>query len=181
MFYLDNLSIQYPFAIHERVPVGKADKTLLRGKCRGFADMIMRKVWSVIYSGVVPLLVIAAWTVLVRREAHVAHVSILGLLATLLITSFITDIIKNAVGRPRPDLISRCNPKKGTPDHTLIEFSACSPTDKNILQEGFRSFPSGHSSFAFAGFGYLFLYVYLAHTHRCLKREIIFTNKSADF
>ena len=29
---------------------------------------------------------------------------------SLLLTSFITDVIKNAVGRPRPDLIARCKP-----------------------------------------------------------------------
>lgn len=134
--------------------------------------MTTRKVWSVIYSGLVPLLVIATWTAFIRREAHIVHVSVLGLLATLLITSFVTDIIKNAVGRPRPDLISRCSPKKGTPDHTLIEFSECSPSDKNVLHEGFRSFPSGHSSYAFAGLGYLSLYVYMAYVPRVPKDGI---------
>lgn len=82
----------------------------------------------------------------------------LGFLSSLIITSFLTDIIKNSVGRPRPDLISRCRPEKGTPEHTLVAFTVCLETDHHILHEGWRSFPSGHSSFAFAGLGYLSLY-----------------------
>lgn len=115
--------------------------------------------WSIIYSGLIPLAIIALWAVVARSNAHFAHVSILGLLATLLITSFVTDIIKNAVGRPRPDLISRCSPEKGTPEHALVAFTVCNATNQHILDEGWRSFPSGHSSFAFGGLGYLSLYV----------------------
>lgn len=83
--------------------------------------------------------------------------TILGLIATLATTSFVTDIIKNAVGRPRPDLLSRCHPTKGTPEDVLVDFTICSATDQHILHEGWRSFPSGHSSFAFGGLGYLAL------------------------
>ncbi|KJF60168.1 PAP2 domain-containing protein, variant 2 [Coccidioides immitis RS] len=68
------------------------------------------------------------------------------------------DVVKNAVGRPRPDLISRCKPEKGTPAHTLVSFNVCLETDHHILHEGWRSFPSGHSSFAFGGLGYLSLF-----------------------
>jgi diacylglycerol diphosphate phosphatase/phosphatidate phosphatase len=78
-------------------------------------------------------------------------------------TPLITDIIKNTVGRPRPDLISRCRPQKGTPEHELLTISICTQTNEHILQEGWRSFPSGHSSFAFAGLGFLTLYALFAH------------------
>ncbi|KAK2850656.1 hypothetical protein FQN49_005449 [Arthroderma sp. PD_2] len=133
MFSLDNASIQYPFAVVERVPV----------------------LWSIIYSGAFPLLAIGVWSALFRPGSHFIHVTLLGLLATLLVTIFITDIIKNAVGRPRPDLISRCQPEKGTPEHTLVEYTVCTSTNQHILNEGWRSFPSGHSSFGFSGLGYL--------------------------
>ncbi|KAK2745173.1 hypothetical protein FQN55_006297 [Onygenales sp. PD_40] len=136
MFSLDNASIQFPHALIERVPV----------------------LWSIIYAGVIPLVVIALWAAILRPEAHFAHVSILGLLVTLALTSFLTDIIKNAVGRPRPDFLSRCNPGKGTPEHVLVTIDVCGATDAHLLHEGWRSFPSGHSSFAFAGFGYLTLF-----------------------
>ncbi|DAA79216.1 TPA_exp: hypothetical protein A8136_3001 [Trichophyton benhamiae CBS 112371] len=133
LFSLDNSSIQYPFAVVERVPV----------------------LWCIIYSGIFPLLAIGIWCVLFRPGSHFVHVTLLGLIASLLVTIFITDIIKNAVGRPRPDLISRCKPEKGTPEHTLVDHTVCTSTDTHILNEGWRSFPSGHSSFAFSGLGYL--------------------------
>lgn len=80
-------------------------------------------------------------------------------MVTLALTVFLTDAVKNAVGRPRPDLISRCKPAKGTPERGLVTVDVCTQTDQHILHEGWRSFPSGHSSFAFAGLGFLALYV----------------------
>lgn len=77
----------------------------------------------------------------------------------MILTSFITDVIKNAVGRPRPDLISRCKPAKGTEEHRLVTFEVCTESDHHILHDGWRSFPSGHSSFAFSGLGFLALYL----------------------
>lgn len=41
--------------------------------------------------------------------------------------------------------------------HGLTSWHACTTTED--LQEGFRSFPSGHSSFAWAGMWYLTLYL----------------------
>lgn len=67
----------------------------------------------------------------------------------------IQKVIKNAVGRPRPDLIARCQPKPGTPEHELITYLACTNPNHHVLHDGWRSFPSGHSSFAFSGLGYL--------------------------
>jgi diacylglycerol diphosphate phosphatase/phosphatidate phosphatase len=74
------------------------------------------------------------------------------------LTLFVTDTIKNAVGRPRPDLIQRCNPAIGTPKDQLVSIRVCTETDHHKLHDGWRSFPSGHSSFAFAGLGFLSLF-----------------------
>lgn len=90
---------------------------------------------------------------------HNAHITLLGFLVTLAMCVFLTDVVKNAVGRPRPDLISRCKPAKGTPERALVTIDVCTQPDQHILHEGWRSFPSGHSSFAFAGLGFLALYV----------------------
>jgi len=137
MFYLDNMALRYPFAEVERVTV----------------------LWSVIYSGLTPLITLVLWAAIIRPRTHKAHVTILGLLTTLALSSFLTDIIKNAVGRPRPDLIARCKPDETTSPHVLVTFSVCTQTDQHILEEGWRSFPSGHSSFAFSGLGYLSLFL----------------------
>jgi diacylglycerol diphosphate phosphatase/phosphatidate phosphatase len=76
----------------------------------------------------------------------------------IFLTTFVTDSIKNAVGRPRPDLISRCKPRDGTPEKELVTYEVCTETDHHRLHDGWRSFPSGHSSFGFAGLGYLALF-----------------------
>lgn len=90
--------------------------------------------------------------------------SILGLFISLVLASFFTDVIKNAVGRPRPDLIARCKPRKGTPKHELVTIDVCTEENHHKLHDGWRSFPSGHSSFAFGGLGYLALYGWMRFT-----------------
>jgi diacylglycerol diphosphate phosphatase/phosphatidate phosphatase len=77
---------------------------------------------------------------------------------SIFLTCFITDAVKNAVGRPRPDLIDRCKPAGGTAKDVLVTISVCTETDHHILHDGWRSFPSGHSSFAFSGLGFLALF-----------------------
>lgn len=136
MFTLDDHNIQYPHTLIERVP----------------------SYMNVIYSLAIPLGLFFTWTLVVRPKVHKAHVTILGLLISIALATVLTDIIKNAIGRPRPDLIARCKPEKGTAEHLLVTIDVCSETDPQTLQDGWRSFPSGHSSFAFAGLGYLALF-----------------------
>ncbi len=136
MFSLDDRSKSYPHALVERVP----------------------PFWLFVYGGGVPLVIILVWTLVARSGFHKAHVSILGLLVSLALTTFLTDVLKNSVGRPRPDLIARCKPKEDTPKNTLLTIDVCTETNSHILQDGWRSFPSGHSSWAFSGLGYLAMY-----------------------
>lgn len=77
---------------------------------------------------------------------------------SIFLTLFITDSIKNAVGRPRPDLIARCKPAPGTLSNVLVTVDVCTETNHHTLHDGWRSFPSGHSSFAFSGLGFLALF-----------------------
>ncbi|KAL8655140.1 MAG: hypothetical protein Q9226_003164 [Calogaya cf. arnoldii] len=142
MFSLDNIAIQFPHAAIERVPVK----------------------YNILYSGIVPLIIILISTLLIYpskapNRYHKAHVTALGLLISLILTSFIIDVVKNAVGRPRPDLLARCKPAKGTPAHHLVTIDVCTEKDHHILHDGWRSFPSGHSSFAFSGLGFLSLFL----------------------
>ncbi len=136
MFSLDDRSKSYPYALVERVP----------------------SLWLFVYGAVIPLVVILVWTLSARSGFHQAHVSILGLLISLALTTFLTDVLKNSIGRPRPDLIARCKPKGDTPMNTLLTIDVCTETNSHLLQDGWRSFPSGHSSWAFSGLGYLAMY-----------------------
>lgn len=79
----------------------------------------------------------------------------------------VTGALKNAIGKPRPDVIARCNLsdeaiQKAADDakkFILATVALCNQPDDHILQDGFKSFPSGHSSTAFAGLFYLSLYL----------------------
>ncbi|KAJ8110282.1 hypothetical protein ONZ43_g5911 [Nemania bipapillata] len=133
MFYINNLNIAFPHAEVERVPV-----------------------WlNVVYAAGVPSVLVIIYNSITRASFHKHHNTILGLAIALILTSFLTDIIKNAVGRPRPDLIARCKPASSTKPDTLVTFDVCTETDHHTLHDGWRSFPSGHSSFSFSGLGYL--------------------------
>ena len=155
LFFTNNINLLYPHAEIERVSPA----------------------WNIIYAGVVPLVVLAITLMITRSGIHKSHVTILGFFIryenprsdpnkqkltpfSLFLTTFITDVIKNAVGRPRPDLISRCKPVAGTPKDVLVDITVCTETNHHTLHDGWRSFPSGHSSFAFAGLGYLALFFF---------------------
>ena len=153
MFFINNINLQYPHALVERVSVG----------------------WNFVYAGGVPLVTLIISLGILRADGHKFHVTILGFFIAyaklllpdaiqtlttyrLALSSFITDVIKNAVGRPRPDLISRCKPAPGTPENVLVTIDVCTESDHHTLHDGWRSFPSGHSNMAFAGLGYLTLF-----------------------
>ncbi|KPU75513.1 uncharacterized protein Dana_GF11605, isoform B [Drosophila ananassae] len=77
-----------------------------------------------------------------------------------------TSLLKITVGRPRPDYFYRCFPdgvmvlnnhtEMGW-DASILDFN-CTGIPSEI-NEGRKSFPSGHSSFAFASFGFIAYYV----------------------
>lgn len=89
------------------------------------------------------------------------QISILGLLLTLSITGCITNFLKNLIARPRPDFIARCKPDllKIDPKKNLYTIEICTG-DYELILEGLRSTPSGHSSIAFAGLNYLTLFLW---------------------
>ncbi|XP_019172603.1 PREDICTED: lipid phosphate phosphatase 2-like [Ipomoea nil] len=92
------------------------------------------------------------------RNVYDLHQAILGLLFSVLITGVITDAIKDGVGRPRPDFFWRCFPDgKGVFDSVTGNVK-CTGL-KNVIKEGHKSFPSGHTSWSFAGLGFLSWYL----------------------
>lgn len=74
---------------------------------------------------------------------------ILGMALSQGFAFVITAVLKNATGKPRPDLIDRCRPRPGSEDAPIFGLSnstICEPLSHAILKDGFRSWPSGHAS-----------------------------------
>ncbi|KAH0834171.1 phosphatidic acid phosphatase type 2/haloperoxidase [Lanmaoa asiatica] len=153
-FSLADPSLRYPYAAQQRVST--------------------QALW--LLGSVLPLGVQIVVNLLFIRSWWDLHHGALGLWLSITITGSITQIIKVVVGRPRPggsivlgwrpvlipiDLISRCQPLTGSEDPLLglSTIDICTQTSKHILEDGWRSFPSGHSSLSFAGLGFLTFYL----------------------
>ena len=87
------------------------------------------------------------------------NVGWMGLGLSCAVTALFTNALKLLIGRPRPDLLSRCVPNLaeisshvlgGISDQisegTLVSSTICQQTKHDILKDGFQSFPSGHAS-----------------------------------
>lgn len=88
----------------------------------------------------------------------------MGLALSLATAFLITQGMKLLFGKPRPDLLSRCQPDLSRLSEFAVnnvgrqvgaEFNAawvlvtdaiCTNTDEDIMKDGFKSFPSGHAS-----------------------------------
>jgi len=61
--------------------------------------------------------------------------------------------------RFRPDFVYRCWPDGQVPENAFSQAELNCTGLPDVITEGRKSFPSGHSSFAFATWGFVFLYV----------------------
>ncbi|KAH8726902.1 phosphatidic acid phosphatase type 2/haloperoxidase [Phaeosphaeriaceae sp. PMI808] len=165
-FSLENYTLHYPFATKERVSVP----------------------WLCVYVVFAPAVIIGIYTMVIdglfshqkdlpTGRAGIKRLSgryrfkdrlwelncgILGLGLAVGAAFTITGALKNAIGKPRPDLIDRCLVNLDKIDKTprkLQTYLICDQTNNYILSDGFKSFPSGHSSVSFAGLFYLSLYL----------------------
>ncbi|KAF8061593.1 PAP2-domain-containing protein [Lyophyllum atratum] len=139
VFSAEDTSLRHPYAVHERVP----------------------NVGLYLICFVAPLLIQPVINLLTIRSWWDLHNSTLGLILGLALTGAVTQFTKITVGRPRPDVLDRCQLPEGTvdPPFGLTAWQQCTQTDAAILRDGFRSFPSGHSSLSFAGLGFLAFYL----------------------
>lgn len=106
--------------------------------------------WLLVF--IMPAVVICL-TFLTNRDKVDFCQALLAVTLALGFNGTITDIIKLVVGRPRPDFFWRC-----FPDGRINDEFKCTGNPVAI-RDGRKSFPSGHSSFAFASFGFIALYL----------------------
>lgn len=113
---------------------------------------LITPVWSLIICAIViPFLtsflasVFSVWKW--PRKLWDTHVFMLGLAGALAFQFIITTVLKNSVGKPRPDFLHRCKPHDYIPPFgTLANIAICSNKNLFILWDGYRSFPSGHAT-----------------------------------
>jgi len=138
-FSLTDTSIQHTYTLHERVPV-----------------------WALGLICLAPIVFYVAIGWGIMRSVWDVHAACLGNVLSVALTTVITTIVKVMVGRPRPDLLDRCQPSSSASNgipYGLVTSAICTTADMSRLREGFRSFPSGHSSTAFAGLGFFGFYL----------------------
>lgn len=109
---------------------------------------------ALIWIVVAPLVLIISNYLMCRNKKDFKH-AISAVTLALAMTAFITSLLKVSVGRPRPDFFYRC-----FPDGVIGEsrFEKCTG-DIKVIEEGRKSFPSGHSSMSFAAFGFMSYYL----------------------
>ncbi|EIM82870.1 PAP2-domain-containing protein [Stereum hirsutum FP-91666 SS1] len=139
VFSINDESLHHPFTEHERVPPE--------------ALFVIALIAPIVLQWILNFITIRSW--------WDAHNSTLGVFLSFSLAGVITQFTKITVGRPRPDLIARCNPDPTTvnPPLGLVSVDVCHQENALMLEDGFRSFPSGHSSMSFAGLGFLTLYL----------------------
>ncbi|RCI16075.1 hypothetical protein L249_3060 [Ophiocordyceps polyrhachis-furcata BCC 54312] len=137
MFFINDLTISFPHAVNERVSA----------------------LMALVYAFVFPIGVFIGYGLAFRPSLAKQEATYLSFVVTAVLTGFLTDVVKNAVGRPRPDLLARCRPASGTEPNRLVTVDVCTAPDNRKLHDGWRSFPSGHSSQSFAGLGFLTLFL----------------------
>lgn len=139
-FYLNDMTIQHPFKERETVNVFEL----------------------FLYSTIIPLattFVLCFILTTPKHKIYNTYVATLGLFLSVLITSCFTDLLKNWIGRLRPDFLARCEPAKDTPRDQLVSIEVCTTDNLERLEDGFRTTPSGHSSISFAGLFFLTLFL----------------------
>ncbi|KAJ9157371.1 Pap2 domain containing protein [Pleurostoma richardsiae] len=165
-FSLEDPDISFPFTTDETVP------TWLLFVCVLAIPAVLVLVIALVF---VPGPTVPRGTpasLVWKRRLWEWHAGWLGLGLSLASAWFITSGMKNLFGKPRPDMLARCHPDLAavaryvvggvanvSSNGQLVSAAICRNPDASTLQDGFRSFPSGHSSSAAAGLLYLSLFI----------------------
>ncbi|KAL1964258.1 hypothetical protein VTN77DRAFT_7078 [Rasamsonia byssochlamydoides] len=174
-FSLTDLSISYPYAVKETVTTS----TLVLVSLVAPAALIL--ILTFFFVPTPTALRGAPFALIWRRKIWEWNAGWMGLGVALAGAFVATEGLKDLMGKPRPDFLARCDPDlskvatyavsglgrqlQGAP--TLVTWEICRNQGYDVKVDGFASFPSGHSSFSFAGMTYLTLWL-------CAKFSISF-------
>ncbi|PGH29382.1 hypothetical protein GX50_07862 [[Emmonsia] crescens] len=166
-FSLTDPGISYPFAVHETVSVTVLILVSL------VAPAIIIFLGSILFIPGLTAGKHAPKALVWRRKIWEWNVGWMGLGIAYAGVYASTEALKVMYGKPRPDLLSRCNPNlsdisshvvgglgerlEGAP--LLVSYTICQNTLETLTRDGFVSFPSGHASVSFAGLTYLTLWL----------------------
>ena len=121
-----------------------------------------------------------------RTAAASWALAIVAFASACVTTIAVIDVIKNVTGRQRPNFFALCDYAgfraaaatsnfsayfNATSEDAIGRVSRCGSTQADVY-ESQRSFPSGHSSLAFCGLGFLTLY---ARRALCVKQGVHFS------
>jgi len=124
---------------------------------------------------IVPSIISFIIIAITKGNSYEYHQFILTLATAVGLTIGFVDFSKALFGRFRPDFLSRCNIDYSKVDeivastysigglpvgeNRLFDLSICSNNNTKVLDEGRRSFPSGHASSSFSSFMILSLFI----------------------
>ncbi|GBF67174.1 diacylglycerol pyrophosphate phosphatase [Trichophyton mentagrophytes] len=178
-FSLRDPNISYPFAVKETVSVEVLVLVTL------LAPLVLIALFSLLFIPGRTAAAGAPSSLVWRRKLWEWNAGWMGFGIAYACTYAATEGMKVLFGKPRPDMLSRCDPDlsdiskhvvgglgqrlDGAPE--LVTWTICRNTASMLLRDGFVSFPSGHSSMSFAGLVYLTLWV-------CSKLFLAFPNIS---
>lgn len=109
----------------------------------------------------VPIIFILIAQIRVRSFWDVNN-AIVGLLYSVITAAVFQVWLKWLIGGLRPHFLTVCNPNVTAPGDGFLQVmydrSVCTG-DPNTIDDSLESFPSGHTTAAFGGFVYLYLYL----------------------
>ncbi|KAL2872126.1 phosphatase PAP2 family protein [Aspergillus lucknowensis] len=166
-FSLTDASISYPHTKHETV---RSSVMVVVGL---IVPAVIIVLVSLLFTPGTSIGASASKALIWRRKLWEWNAGWLGLGLACAGVWMATEGLKDLYGKPRPDLLARCDPDlsniathavgglgqrlEGAP--TLVSWEICRNTADDLKWDGFASFPSGHSSFSFAGLTYLSLWL----------------------
>jgi membrane-associated phospholipid phosphatase len=119
---------------------------------------------AALMAALIPIFIILCMQIRVRSFWDVNN-AIIGLLYSLITAAVFQVFLKALIGGLRPHFLAVCKPvipagtNTGTGYKQIMYTTAICTGDKDEINDSLESFPSGHSTAAFAGF--IFLYLYL--------------------